>query len=67
MNAAQALAIAAAAYAIAMEEPLRAPLELAESGFEQAVERLEALGERAFEGQFRAIPDADCMERWAAM
>jgi hypothetical protein len=69
MNAAQALAIAAAAYAIAMEQPLGAPLELAQSAFEVVVERLETLGETTLQGTpgFRAIPDGDCIEQWAAV
>lgn len=66
MNAAQALAIAAAAYVMSLEDP-REPLELFQSGIELAADRIEALRERAFEGYFRAVPDADCMQRWAAM
>ena len=43
MNAAQALAIAAAAYALTMEEPLHLPFELAQSCLDAAVERLDGL------------------------
>lgn len=68
MNAAQALAIAAAAYALTMEEPLHLPFELAQSCLDAAVERLDGLG-GAFEDAsgLRAIPDGGCIERWAAM
>jgi hypothetical protein len=69
MNAAQALAIAAAAYAIAMEQPLSASFELAQGGFEVVVERLEMLSETTLRGGpgFRAIPDGDCIEQWAGV
>lgn len=69
MNAAQALAIAAAAYVISLEEPLWAPFEMAQSGVEFIEDALETLGASTLEGApgFRAVPDGDCIERWAAL
>jgi hypothetical protein len=69
MNAAQALAIAAAAYMISFDEPPLAPFEMARGGVEFIEGALEAFGASALEGApgFRAVPDGDCIERWAAV
>ncbi|MBL8543813.1 MAG: hypothetical protein JNJ63_08365 [Hyphomonadaceae bacterium] len=70
MNAAQALAIAAAGWVMAMDGPLMADLNQFRAQADVLSARLEMLADIQFAraaGGFRAVPDGGCIERDAAL
>lgn len=70
MNAAQALAIAAAGWVMAMDGPLVADLNQFRVHTDVLSARLEMLADIEFAraaGGFRAVPDGGCIERAAAL
>ncbi len=70
MNVAQALAIAAAAWVMALEHPLVAELSQIRAQSDLLAARLEMLADIQFAraaGGFRAVPDGGCIERGAAL
>ena len=70
MNAAQALAIAAASWVVAVDLPMTNALHEARSQAELFTARVEITANAQLsriEGGFRATPDGLCMERRAAL
>lgn len=70
MNAAQALAIAAASWVVAVDMPVTATLHEARSQTDALTERLEMVASAQLlrmDGGFRATPDGLCIERRAAL
>lgn len=70
MNAAQALAIAAASWVMAMDGPLVADLHQFQAQASVLSARVDMLADIAFAraaGGFRAVPDGSCIERDAAL
>jgi hypothetical protein len=70
MNAAQALAIAAASWVVAVDMPMTATFQEARVGAQALAARLETVADvqlSRIEGGFRATPDGLCIERKAAL
>lgn len=70
MNVAQALAIAAATWVMALDQPLVAELNQFRAQGDVLAARLELLADVQFAratGGFRAVPDGGCIERGSAL